>query len=324
MILPADTATDSPGTLTFQFENDTFADRSDNNFTAGFGFAWTSAAVDTLGEDHWTYKLVEGGFSFLPTVSSTGYHQFFQVALDMEMYTAQDISQPDPPPDAHPYSGIIALDTAIYSISPEIYNAYYLRIGLVGPSTGAEGFQNGMHEATGRPLAQGWDTQLGNEVIVNLFYIHQRRLARWVESERGLGADFGINAGAGLGTYYIGANAGLQGRLGFALPHNFERSYAIALYEEVPDRRRTGGPLTFYVFAQLTGIGVARFLPIDGNTWTSSRSGVRDDWYAQFNFGATLSYGRFVLTYRTNLVGTYFQQQANDDDFSAVTLSYEF
>jgi lipid A 3-O-deacylase len=314
---------DSVGTFTFQFENDTFSDKSDNNFTAGFGIAWTSAAVDTLGKGAW-FRNIVNDFSFLPTVSNPSYNRHFQLALNMEMYTAQDTSLPDPPPEAHPYSGIIALDSAIYSISDSTMNAYFLRIGLVGPATGAEGLQNGMHTATGRPLAMGWDTQLSNELFVNLFYIHQHRLARWTASEHGFGADFGINGGAGLGTYYIGANAGFQARLGFALPKNFERSYALSLYEEVPGRRMPEGPFTFYIFVQATGIGVGRFLPIDGNTWTSSRSGVRDDWYAQVNLGATMSYGRFVMTFRTNLVGSYFQQQANDDDFSAVTISYVF
>lgn len=321
---PPDRRSDSVGTLTFQFENDTFSNNSDNNFTAGFGFAWTTAAVDTMAEDDWCRVLIEKDLSFLPTVSDPAWRQFGQLALDMEMYTAQDTSDPDPPPDSHPYSGIIALDSAVYSISERTVNAYFLRIGLVGPATGAEDIQDAMHTGTGRPLAQAWHTQLSNELILNLFYTHQQRLERWTSSEHGFGADLTFNAGAGLGTYYIGANTGLQARLGFALPDNFERSFALALYEEVPRRRRQGGPFTFYLFAQATGIGVARYLPTDGNTWTSSRSGKRDDWYGLFNFGLMMGYGRFVLTYRTNLVGSYLQQQTNDDNFSAVTLSYEF
>ena len=95
---PLKTQRDSTGTLTLQFENDTFADKSDNNFTAGFGFAWTSAAVGTLSPKNWFRNRIEDEFSFFPTVSNPSYRKFVQLSLNYEMYTANDISDPDPPP----------------------------------------------------------------------------------------------------------------------------------------------------------------------------------------------------------------------------------
>ncbi|GAB4136455.1 MAG: hypothetical protein Fur0037_01010 [Planctomycetota bacterium] len=79
-----------------------FSNRSDNNFTAGFGFAWTTAAVDTMAEDDWRRALIERDLAFLPTLSDPAYHRYGQLALGMEMYTAQDIRDADPPPGAHP------------------------------------------------------------------------------------------------------------------------------------------------------------------------------------------------------------------------------
>ncbi|GAB4136450.1 MAG: hypothetical protein Fur0037_01000 [Planctomycetota bacterium] len=209
-------------------------------------------------------------------------------------------------------------------MNERIANAYYLRIGLVGPATGAESIQNAMHRATGRSVARGWSTQLSNEALLNLFYTHQHRLGRWVAGDHGLGADVAVNAGAGLGTYYTGANVGLQARLGLALPENFERSFPLPLQEDVPNRIRPGGAFSLYLFAQATGLGVARYLPTDGNTWTSSRRGTRDDWYGMLNFGAALSYGRFSATYRTVLVGSHLQQRTKDDNYSSLMFSYEF
>lgn len=319
-----DPESDATGTLTFQFENDTFSDKSDNNFTAGFGFSWTTAPVETLDEENWFRGLVQRDLAFLPTVSIPAYQQFFQFSLDMEMYTAEDTSDPDPPPDAHPYSSLIALDSAVYSLGDRSMHGYILRLGLVGPSTGGEGIQNWMHEATGRPLAAGWDTQLSNELLFNLFYLYQRRLLRTAEAEHGLGFDFGINGGGGLGNYYVGANAGLQARFGFRMPRNFEHSSPIIFEEDVPGRRIPGGPFSAYVFAQSTGILVGRYLPIDGNTFTDSRSGERDGFYAQLVIGAMISYGRFTLTWRRNFFDSNFQHQDRDDNYSAVTLSYTF
>jgi len=315
---------DSVGTLTWQFENDTFSNNSDNNLTAAFGFAWTSAAIDTFGSDNWIRNVIEDDLSFLPTISNPDYDQFWQVALSMEMHTAKDTTTPDPPPDQHPYSGIIMLDTAIYSMSESTMHAYYLRLGFVGPATGAEGIQNTIHDKTGRPRAQAWDTQLSNEPIVNLFYIYQHRLLRSTVSEQGAGFDLGINGGAGLGNFYIGANVGAQVRFGFGLPTGFERSFPLNLYEELPNQRNAKVPFRAYVFAQGTGTAVGRYLPVDGNTFKTSRSGEREDFYSQFSFGATLSYARFALTYRTTLVGDFSKDPGHDDDYSDITLSYTF
>ena len=90
------------------------------------------------------------------------------------------------------------------------------------------------------------------------------------------------------------------------------------------DRRIPGGPLSFYVYAQGTATAVARFLPIDGNTFTDSRSGDRDDYFSNVTIGAALTYRRFTLTFRTNLVGTALQTAENDDDYSVVTASWDF
>ena len=117
-IEPLKTKRDSTGTLTMRFENDTFSDDSDNNFTAGFGFAWTSADVATLSPKNWFRNRVESEFSFLPTVSNPEYNKFVQLALNYEMYTATDISDSDPPPGDHPYSGLILFDYCVYSKGP--------------------------------------------------------------------------------------------------------------------------------------------------------------------------------------------------------------
>ncbi len=320
----ADLKHDSVGTLTFQFENDTFSDGSDNNFTAGFGFTWTTASTKALDAENWFRRRIEGDFAFLPTLTDPSYDQFFQFSLNMEMYTAEDTNDPDPPPEAHPYSSIIALDSAIYSKNDQSMHAFILRLGLVGPSTGGEGIQNWMHEATGRPIAAGWHTQLSNEPLLNLFYLYHHRLLRSVAKRKGFGFDFGLNAGGGLGNYYIGTNAGLQARLGIALPDNFERSSPIIFSEDVPGRHGPDGPFSFYFFAQSTALALARYLPIDGNTFTDSRSGSRDDLYVQLVIGAMISYKRLTITWRRNFFGSNFQHQERDHDYSAVTLSWTF
>lgn len=318
----AEAARTKSGTLTLIFENDTFANESDNNFTAGFGFAWTSAPIRRLSPENVFRSLVEDHWSFLPTLGDARFEKFVQIDLVMEIYTPRDITDPDPPPGDHPYAGVIAFDLGVYATDGRTMHGYVARLGLVGPATGAESVQNWMHRQTGRAEAVGWDRQLANEPLLNLYYFHQRRLWRWTPSERGLGFDVSANGGAGLGNYFIGAYAGLQARCGLALPANFARGNPMGFQEEIVGFPPPGKRLVAFVFAQVTGVAVARYLPIDGNTFQDSVRGDRDDFDVGFFAGAAVAYGRFILQVQFAFIGT--GALAQDDDYAAVTASWVF
>jgi hypothetical protein len=312
------------GTLTLIYENDTFANGSDDNFTAGFAASWTSAPVRTLSPRNFFRRIPEEVFSFLPTLKDPRYTKFTQIAASLGMYTPRDIEDDDPPQGSHPYAGILSLDLLIFTTNGTSLNGFVLRLGVVGPATGAGRFQNWGHRNSDRAEAQGWDQQLSNEPILNLFYLHQRRLGRWTHSDRGFGFDASVNGGAGLGNYYIGANLGLQVRAGFALPANFARSNPLNFTEEIvgyaPQPERFMG----YLFAQVIGTGVARFLPIDGNTFSSSRSGDRDNFFSNLIVGAMIGSGRFVLLFQVNLFSDGLRGSGSDEDYATVTASWIF
>ncbi|MHC4846991.1 MAG: lipid A deacylase LpxR family protein [Planctomycetota bacterium] len=310
------------GTLTFLFENDTFASQSDNNYTAGIGAAWTSAPIHTLGLRNVFRNLVEDYWSFLPTLADPNYKKFVQLNFIMEIYTSTDIDDPDPPPGDHPYSGVLALDLAVYSSNEKHFNAYIVRMGLVGPAVGGGQAQNFMHRLTGRDEVAGWADQLANEPLLNLFYIHQWRVFRWTAGEQGIGIDAAINGGAGLGNYYTGANIGAQVRIGFALPANFARSNAFNFMEELVDFPPQKGRVVAYVYAQTIAVAIGRFLPIDGNTFQDSASGDRDDFDIGLYVGAAIAYDRFVATFQFTPPGS--GTLAQDDDYAIVSASWIF
>jgi hypothetical protein len=67
------------GALSVLFDNDFFVG-NDNRYTAGFAFAWTSAAAETYGERNIHRKIVRA-LSFLPTVKAAGYRNYLQMVL---------------------------------------------------------------------------------------------------------------------------------------------------------------------------------------------------------------------------------------------------
>jgi hypothetical protein len=313
------------GALSVLFDNDLFTG-NDNRYTAGFAFAWTSAWAETYGERNLHRKIVKA-FSFLPTVGAERYRNYLQFVLGMEMFTPGDITIPDPPPDDHPYAGVLYLDSSIMSTSRISNHQFTLRLGFVGPASGASEVQQWIHELIGSEIPQGWDTQLSNEPIVNLFYQYGRRLLRKAPSER-VGGDLTLNGGGGLGNYYIGANIGLMARFGFRLPDNYGITPLLGGAESVvgltPARKR------FYAYAFLASqaFGVVRWLPTDGNTFTESRSGDRDDGFASLSAGLVAGYGRVVLAYRfhgiTGLTDLESIRANNRNDFGTFALTVFF
>jgi hypothetical protein len=283
------------GGLSFYLDND-FVTGNDNKYTGGLGFVWTSAATETYGEKNLHRKIAKA-FSFLPTVKAENFRTYLQLRLGTEMYTPTDILSPEPPPGDHPYAGVIYLDSSLFSMSRVASHQFTLRLGLVGPATGAEDVQKWIHEIIDSPIPQGWDTQLENEPIVNLFYNYNRRLLRRCPPKR-FGLDFSWSGGAGLGNYYIGANLGLTWRIGYSLPDNYGVTPLLGGAESLvgvePPRKR----LQIYAFLSADSFGVMQWLPTDGNTFKDSREGNRDDWFLSLSGGIVAGYSRVLVSYR--------------------------
>ncbi len=290
--MPAESFT---GAASAYFDND-FMTGNDNKYTGGLGFSWTSAATETYGERN-LHRKIANAFSFLPTVNQDGYRNYVQFLLGMEMYTPTDIRAPEPPPGEHPYAGVMYLDSSLFSMSEIASHQFTLRLGLVGPATGAEDVQRWIHEIIDSPRPQGWDSQLKNEPIVNLFYQYNRRILRRAPPDR-FGLDISCNGGAGFGNYYIGANMGVMGRIGFRLPENYGVTPLLGGAECMVGLKPPRKKIQVYAFIGTQGFGVLRWLPTDGNTFRDSREGNRDDWFLSLSGGIVVGYSRVVLSYR--------------------------
>jgi hypothetical protein len=198
-------------------------------------------------------------------------------------------------------------------------HGYSLRVGCVGPCSGAEQAQRRIHEWIGSPIPQGWDHQLANEPIFNIDYQFHRRIARRSHH------DLALQAGGGLGNYYTGGNFGLIARAGFALPDTYS---AASL--------RTGGASRFagidtppgrrwraFAFVGAQVYGVARFLPTDGNTFRDSPSVDRGDVIGALATGVAVGRGPVLLTWtRNTIAGFNTLPDSRAQDFGTIMLSF--
>lgn len=156
------------GVVSVVIENDFFTG-SDNNYTNGIGFSWTSAEVKAYDSDSFVRQWTDF-WSFLPVVGEEGSETYVSWTLGQEMHTPDDITDPNPPIDDQPYAGVLYLDSTLYTRRERWHHIWSLRLGVVGPSSGAESTQREFHKLIGADEPKGWDTQLPNEPIINVTY----------------------------------------------------------------------------------------------------------------------------------------------------------
>ena len=319
----ADEATpDYKGAFSLGWENDIFSG-NDNNYTNGISFNLTSAEVDGLVPESCFAKTAKA-FSFLPTVGDAGYRNFVGYRLSQEMYTPPDLSLPAPRPGEQPYAGVLMGDVTLFSQSLRSQHTFVFSLGMAGPASGAEHVQKFIHEVTGSSEPMGWDTQLGNELLVNLGYAYDYRLLRKAKP-REFGYDLSAGLGATLGTYITHAQGSAILRFGYDLPDTYSvfdirlGSSGSVTLAPPPEKFRVYGTLG------LTAAGVARFLPSDGNTFSNSLSGDRDDYYVNASAGITAAYRNFsiLLNYNT-VIGDKQRPGDTTDDYGSLSFSWFF
>ena len=175
-----DCAAQSPasyrGALTVTVENDV-ATGSDNNYTNGVGVTWVSDAIDTYEKGSLVRRWGEF-WSFLPFVGNEGYRTYVSWSLAQEMHTPDDINVANPPLDDQPYAGVLYLDSTVYAKRERWVHAWQLRVGVVGPASQAENVQKWFHEVIGSDEPMGWDTQLPDELVLNVGYTGAYMLAQ--------------------------------------------------------------------------------------------------------------------------------------------------
>lgn len=297
----------------FISENDVYSG-ADRNYTNGLQLEYVSEA-DAVHP--WLNELAR----LQPFVDLSGAELRQGVSVSHKLYTPDDITLADPPPDQRPYAGHLSVTAFAAARTRNQERALSLEIGLVGPSAGGEALQSNWHQLIDGREPRGWDTQLHDEITIAL---SGRRLARFPGPQIGpLDTDVVAHAGLTLGTVRTDLSGGATVRIGRGLDA-----------ELAPPRLRPAlspsglfrpdGRLGGYLFAGVGGYAVARDLFLDGNTFRDSRSVDRRGLVGDLQAGLALYGGRarFAFTYvvRTE----QYPGQEGADQFGAVSVSRAF
>jgi len=305
--------TSKTGIFTFVLENDLFYN-TDKNYTNGISFIWVPPNKRT---PNWALRIADL-LPWFPDHSDIG-HGY---AVGQTMYTPKDITVADPPLDDRPYAGWLYGTIALTAETGRELDQLALTIGVVGPSSYAEETQKFIHEITGSPQPQGWDTQLNNELGIILSYQRSwREFATTTVAD--LELDLSPNFGGALGNVYTYLNTGLTLRYGKRLPLDYGppriqpsiQGSAFFIPAET---------FAWYVFVGIDGRLVARNLFLDGNTFADSRSVDKVPVVGDLQWGFVLTRGGARLTYTHVVRSNEFEGQDGNHQFGALSLSISF
>ncbi len=302
------------GTLTLEYENDLFAGE-DRYYTSGVRATWLSPDDRVPG---W----VRSGAELFPFFDPDGELKM-SYSLGQNMYTAEDIEDPDPPPGDRPYAGWLHFAVGLGNETERKVDRLQLNVGMVGPASLADRTQAEIHRFTGSPQPQAWDTQLRNEPTLMLSY--ERQWRAWIETRRdGWGMDVVPHLGGAIGNVFTQLNAGLTLRLGKDLPLDWGPP---RIQPALPGSGvfRPRSDFGWYVFAGLDGRAVARDIFLDGNTFEDSRSADKRPFIGEVQVGGAMNIGRRVRVTYTHVFPTReFRGQEGTQDFGAIAGSVVF
>ena len=313
---------DYDGVLSITVDNDEQMG-SDNNYTHGGIVSWATNEVSTYAEDSFVRKWANF-WSFLPNVGDQGAQTYAAWMLGEEIFTPDEIADPNPPLDDQPYAGVLYFDSLLRTQLDRTAQTWTLRLGLVGPSSGVDDAQDKAHDLVGANRPQGWDTQLPDEPILNVGYAADYL---WREGDLGGSASWRLvpTAHGELGTFMVGLGGGLYAEVGWNLPTSFGgrklfQGFEPALTVGAPLAR--GWSLSFY--GGLGGYGIAHFLPLDGTVFKDSRSVDSNPWLGVANAGITLRYKRFAMRTGVTYYSETFETERARVDFATWEVAWYF
>lgn len=307
----AEPLVDQNHTLTINLENDSTRPGSDNYYTSGERIAYTSPTGQV--PDY----LASFGHAFLGDGQ-----QRFGLELSQTIFTPYHDKLADPPPGDRPYAAILMGTLSLIQDTDSTRTALGFGLGVIGPDALGEQVQNGFHSLIGQGHLAGWDTQLGNQPVVEL---SADRILRIPTGHIGsLETDVLPAAGLGLGTFRIYGQAGATVRLGQGLDMDFGVPRIHPGLTGTDAYLATSGT-TWYVFAGIDGQAVAWDETLDGLPFTSSRHVSRLPLVGEGQMGFAVILGGMRITATEVIQSNEFRSQANGTFlFTSVAISFKF
>lgn len=214
----------SAAMLGLSWDNDLFVGQ-DKNYTNGLRLSYVGDSHEQCrSKSSVTCGLVRST-SFLPGVQTAGQRHAVTVSLQQVMVTPSDIERKTPDYGDIPYVGYSNLELGVFHWDDDELVGFGVRGGVVGPDSGAEQSQKLVHKITGSNQPEGWDNQLGQDLVGGVFATYVTRALRHTTSG-GYQTEIGYGGSVNANNFDSNVEVGAFIRFGRNLPGNFLPDYA--------------------------------------------------------------------------------------------------
>lgn len=299
----------------FTFEND--ADiREDSGYTEGAQFSMLMYRKD--GAESWLQ---------IPLMERFEREHFITFVVGQQMYTPEDLNATDPVTGDRPYAGWLYFQTAMHQSSEHHLDSLSLKVGMVGQHAYMEDVQKFIHWMIGSPEPKGWGNQIGSRLGLQLDYMHKWRYAP--DDIWGVESDVIPFVSGELGTLSVKGSLGAMWRLGYNIPHDFGSSTMDEYGENgVP----TTAELSYrhhdkWHYFLTFGVGTSVVLyDVFLDAKLVADEPLVDKYYARAfgNYGATVGYGAFEMSYIRSHYTKEFKSQNLLSNYGSLLLVYKF
>jgi len=220
-LMPASAGTDATKIFVFKVNNDYFKrskhPSSDRRYTHGTSIGFikkgTFSFLDTIGEKLQNALNCEDLYS--------------SAILSQDIYTSDNIEDPIPAIDEHPYSGemdiIIGLhfrksDHKFWIFDQQTLYSSTISLGATGKYSFAENSQKEVHRLIGDTLPEGWDYQLASHFAAKLSLSVKKK---FTYNYGDLSFQKTVHINGEFGNTLVQGAAGGELRMGLNLPDDF-------------------------------------------------------------------------------------------------------
>lgn len=306
--------TDLAGSFALIIENDNVAGR-DRYYTNGFLLSWRSPAYNPPA---WLGAVSDRAAFLLPPGGTLRWG----LSFGQNLFTPEDVATRTPDPLDRPYAAFLYGAVTVLAYTPTELASLELQLGVVGPAALGEQVQGVVHDIRDFERSRGWDTQLKDELGVNLVGTRQWRLNRPTGLD-GISVGLVPSVAASLGNVQTYAGAGALLRIGSELEADFgpPRVRPVSAGSVFFEPRDGFG---WYAFAGVEGRAVLRDISLDGNTWRDSRSVDREPFVGDASLGAAVMIARARLTATYTVRSREFDGQRDASQFGSLSLAFRF
>ena len=252
----------------------------------------------------------------------------YGAGLTQLMFTPDDYTTATTPDGERPYAGWLGLEFSLHVKNSNFVSSATISIGTTGENSFAEESQEWVHEnISDSPVYQGWDSQVPDQITLNLHLDHKQRLTSLNHSSGGLLAVDGYYEwGAALGNFRSHAYVGALIRAGHNLPATYSTprvqlgSYGHQLFR---DNGTQNHRLSLLMFAGLRATAVAYDITIDGPLFDDFDTGVESKpLVGEIIFGVGLRYSFFDISFSHTIRTDEFYGQDKNQEFGSVMLRF--